>query len=170
MKGVVEGNQGQTYGLSFWLPFQGTGCYTYDTYSVRSFYLPSFGMGGLAPENTAAQQKAYTECRKVAPMMLFGDYHPLTPYSLELDQWMAWQFNRAVPGDGMVQAFRRPACQESSKTFRLSGLDPDAQYEVQDFDDSGTRTFTGKKLMDNGLTVEIKDKPGAGLVVYRKAD
>ena len=49
MKGVVEGNQGHTYGLSFWLPFQGTGCYLYDLYSARSFYLAGFGMWGLSP-------------------------------------------------------------------------------------------------------------------------
>jgi alpha-galactosidase len=58
MAGVVEGNQGHTYGLSFWLPFQGTGCYLYDTYSVRSFYLPSFGMGGLTAENTVIATRA----------------------------------------------------------------------------------------------------------------
>lgn len=39
MKGVVEGNQGHTYGLSFWLPFQGSGSEFYNTYSIRSVYL-----------------------------------------------------------------------------------------------------------------------------------
>jgi alpha-galactosidase len=62
MKGVVEGNQGHTYGLSSWLPFQGTGCYLYDSYSARSFYLAGFGMGGLSTENAAAQRQAYAEC------------------------------------------------------------------------------------------------------------
>jgi alpha-galactosidase len=103
----VIGNQGQTYGLSSWLPFQGTGAYFYDTYSARSFYMSGFGMGGLAPENIAAQQKAYTECRKIAPAMLYGDYYPLTPYNRQTDQWIAWQFNQPDQGDGMIQAFRR---------------------------------------------------------------
>jgi len=69
MKGVVEGNQGHTYGLSFWLPFQGTGTYSYDAYSFRSFYLPSFGMGELRPENVAAQKQAVgpsLPCRELA--------------------------------------------------------------------------------------------------------
>ena len=39
MENVVHGNQGQTYGLSSWLPFQGTGVYFYDTYRMRSFYM-----------------------------------------------------------------------------------------------------------------------------------
>jgi alpha-galactosidase len=167
MPGVVEGNQGQTYGLSFWLPFQGTGCYLYDTYSVRSFYLPSFGMGGLTAENTLAQRRAYAECAKIAPCML-ADYYPLTPYSLQPDQWIAWQFNRPEPGNGVVQAFRHDQSQESARTFRLSGLDPTAQYELTDFDVEGTTRLSGKDLMEKGLVIEIKSKPGAAVIAYRR--
>ncbi|MBN1347119.1 MAG: alpha-galactosidase [Phycisphaerae bacterium] len=166
MPGVVEGNQCHTYGLSFWLPFQGSGVYFYDPYSVRGFYMASFGMGTLTPENTAAQQKAYAECRRIAPLML-ADYYPLTPYTLEHTQWIAWQFNRPERGDGVVQAFRRPECAESTKTFRLRGLDPSAEYELTDFDAEATRRFTGKQLMENGLTVELKNKPAAAVITYK---
>jgi alpha-galactosidase len=168
MAGVIEGNQGHTYGLSFWLPFQGSGLYSYDTYAYRSFYMPSFGMGGLTPENMAAQQKAYGECRKIAPIMLEGDYYPLTRYSLKPDQWMAWQFNRPEQGDGVVQAFRRGQCEPAAQTYRLRGLDPAATYEVTDFDVAGTTMASGKDLMDKGLTIGIKDKPGAGVIVYQR--
>lgn len=168
MAGVVEGNQGHTYGLSFWLPFQGSGVYSYDAYSFRSFYMASFGMGTLTLENTAAQQKAYAECRRIAPLML-ADYYPLTAYSLERTQWVAWQFNRPERGDGVVQAFRRAACAEASKTFRLRGLDPLAEYEFTDFDAEGTRRLAGKELMEKGLILETKGKPAAAVVMYRKA-
>ncbi|MDO8303527.1 MAG: alpha-galactosidase, partial [Sedimentisphaerales bacterium] len=167
MKGVVEGNQGHTYGLSSWLPFQGTGAYFYDTYSFRSFYIAGFGMGGLNPENTAAQKKAYSECSKIAPSMLFGDYYPLTPYSLKLDQWIGWQFDRPELGAGVVQAFRRGECQEASKTFRLNALDPAAKYKVTNFDIETPTTISGRELMEKGLTVEIKDKPGAAVISYK---
>ena len=167
MPGVVESNQGQTYGLSFWLPFQGTGCYFYDTYSVRSFYLPSFGMGGLTAENTLAQRRAYAECAKIAPCML-GDYYPLTPYSLQPDQWIAWQFNRPEQANGVVQAFRRDKSEEPTKTLRLSGVDPTAQYELTDFDVEGTTRVSGKDLMEKGLVVELKSKPGAAVIAYRR--
>jgi alpha-galactosidase len=166
MKGVVEGNQGHTYGLSFWLPFQGTGTYFYDAYSSRSFYLPSFGMGGLKPDNAAAQAKAYRECSKIAPYML-GDYFPLTPYSLKLEQWIAWQFHRQELGGGVVQAFRRNASEVASMTFRLNGLDPATQYEITNFDAEGPAKASGKELMEQGLTVEIEDKPGAAVIVYQ---
>ncbi len=47
------------------------------------------------------------EWRKIRTYML-GDYYPLTPYSLQRDQWIAWQFDRPDLGGGEVQAFRRP--------------------------------------------------------------
>jgi alpha-galactosidase len=166
-KQLVEGNQGHTYGLSSWLPFQGTGTYLTDPYGFRSFYLPCFGMGALTPENRAAQQQAYAECRKIAPLML-GDYYPLTPYSLQLDQWIAWQFNRPEQGDGVVQAFRRANCEASTQTYRLSGLEAAAQYEIANFDRAGTTRASGQDLMETGLIVEIKGKPGAAVITYRE--
>ena len=166
-EGVVEGNQGHTYGLSSWLPFQGTGVYSYDAYAYRSFYLPSFGMGRLTPENTQAQKKAYAECRDIAPMMLEGDYYPQTPYSLASDQWIGWQFNRPEQGDGVVQAFRRADCPARAKTFQLKGLDPEGQYEVTNFDAQGPVKISGEDLLNRGLTVEINEKPGAAVIMYR---
>lgn len=165
--GVVEGNQGHTYGLSSWLPFQGTGIGSDDPYTMRSFYLPSFGLWGLTPQNKAIQQKAYAEDRKVAPLML-ADYYPLTPYSLALDQWIAWQFNRPAQGDGVIQAFRRGNCEAATTTVRLRGLDPAAQYTLTNFDIAGVTHVSGKELMEKGLTIQSKDKPSAVIITYRR--
>ena len=59
MKGVIEGNQGHTYGLSFWLPYQGTGCYIYTIYALRSFYIPAFGTGGIGEGGIEMQKRGY---------------------------------------------------------------------------------------------------------------
>jgi alpha-galactosidase len=166
-KELVEGNQGHTHGLSSWLPFQGTGCYLYEPYGYRSFYLTGFGMGGLTPENKAAQQKAYAECARIAPLML-GDYYPLTPYNRAKDRWIAWQFNRPEQGDGLVQAFRRPDCASPSITLRLHRLKASARYEVTNFDLPSTCTVSGRELMENGLLVDIRGKPGAAIITYRR--
>jgi len=165
--GVVEGNQSHTYGLSSWLPFQGTGVFFSDPYSVRSFYLPSFGMVALTAKNKTVQQKAYAECRQIAPLML-ADYYPLTPYSLQLNQWIAWQFNRPEQGDGVIQAFRRGQCDDPAKVFHLCGLDPTAKYELTDFDAGQLATRSGKELLETGLTVSINAKPGAAVIVYKR--
>jgi alpha-galactosidase len=163
MPGVVEGNQGHTYGLSAWLPFQGTASCGSDPYEARSFYLPSFGFRRFLwwqkPEKLDRMRQAYEECRKIAPMMLDGDYYPLTPYSLAPDQWIAWQFHRPEQGDGVVQAFRRKDCAEATRTYRLRGLEPAATYILSDFDREGVLRATGKELMEKGLAVEIPDRP-----------
>lgn len=167
MPGVVEGNQAHTYGLSFWLPYQGTGCYLHDLYAMRSFYLPAFGMGGLSKENTAAQKQAYRESSRIAPLM-FGDYHPLTPYSRSTNNWIAWQFHRNPQGDGLVQLFRRAGCRENGITVLLKDLDPNAHYEVSDFDATEPRVFSGRDLMNPGLRVERSQTPAAAIYTYRR--
>ncbi len=168
MANVIRGNQGQTYGLSSWLPFQGTGAYYYDTYSARSFYMPGFGMGGLTPENEEAQRQAYAECRKIAPAMLFGNYYPLTPYSLKPDKWIGWQFNQPEQGNGILQLFRRDSCETTVQIFHLKDLKANVQYELTNFDIEGSAKISGSELMENGLKVEIKEKPGAAIITYHE--
>lgn len=167
MEGVIEGNQGHTYGLSFWLPFQGTGCYFYEPYAYRSFYLPSFGMGGLTDENLAAQQKAYGECRLVAPLML-ADYYPLTPYSRERNTWIAWQFDQTATGMGCVQAFRRPECADAEMNFQLRGVERDSRYKVTDLDSGQSRLLLGRELAEQGLNVTILQQPGSAVLLYTR--
>lgn len=167
MAGVVEGNQSHTYGLSAWLPYQGTGCYHDSLYALRSFYLPAYGTVGFSPEKAALHRRAYSECARLAPLML-GDFYPLTPYSLKLDTHIAWQFNRPEQGDGAVQVFRRAKCAELTWVLRLRGLSASAKYEISNLDADQRTIVRGRDLMNSGLTVEIKDQPGAAIVMYRK--
>ena len=56
----------------------------------------------------AKAQAVLRQCRDLQPYFL-GDYYPLTEYSKAGNVWVAWQFDRPDRGNGMVQAFRRPA-------------------------------------------------------------
>ena len=47
--------------------------------------------------------------RKVADLILTGDYYPLTPYHRLADQWVARQFDRPEEGREFIQAVRLPA-------------------------------------------------------------
>ena len=171
--GYANGNQGHTYGLSSWIPFFGQGVYPNpgdQSYYVRSHMSPSFGIcwDVRKPDlDWNFYRKMVDQFRRTADLML-ADYYPLTSWSLDDSNWIAWQFNRPEQGDGMVQAFRRDKCDDSTKSFRLSGLDPAARYEVTNFDVEGTLKITGKELMEKGLTVEIKDKPGAAVIAYKQ--
>jgi len=166
MTNVVDGNQCHTYGASSWLPFQGTGAYVYDTYSFRSFYLASFGMGGLSPGTTAAQKQAYRECKKLGPNIIQGDYYPLTPYSRSNNVWMAWQFDRPDLGEGHAQVFRRTNSPIATMSFQLQGLEPEMSYEVEDFDKAERSSLSGQYLMKTGLTVKLG--PRASAIFYYK--
>ena len=75
-------------------------------------------------------------------------------------EWIAWQFNRPAQGDGTVQTFRRKQCGEGVQP-RLAGIDPKAAYEITNLDVEGITKASGAELMENRLTVEIEDKPGA---------
>jgi alpha-galactosidase len=100
---------------------------------------------------------------------MLGDYYPLTDYSLQLDQWIAWQFDRPEQGECVFQAFRRAQCTASARTLRLRGLDPAAQYRVTDFDDPGSTMASGRQLMGEGLNVKIGKAPGAVVIMYEMA-
>jgi len=107
------------------------------------------------------------EWRRISPCY-YGDYYPLTPYSIDESQWIVWQFYRPESGDGVVEAFRRPKNQETVRIFRLNGLDQDAKYEWIDLDGVTSKTATGQELMRQGVNVEIKTNPGAAAIVYKK--
>ena len=106
--------------------------------------------------------------RRVAPCFL-GDFHPLTPYRLEGDVWMAWQFNLPEAGRGMVQVFRRERSTYEAARFPLHGLEADRRYAVTDLDDAGRKQeYAGSELMSQGLPVALKEKPAAAILVYER--
>ncbi len=164
------GEQNHTYGISFWMPFNGTGFLTVDPYLIRSQMSPEFTIG----VDTRRQDQDYDLLRKlvhqwrqVAPCYL-GDYYPLTPYSTANEAWMAWQFDRPDLGEGFVQAFRRADCGQPSVRLKLRGLDPAARYTLTDFDAGPRGQFSGRELMDEGLSVEAVERPQAVVIAYRR--
>lgn len=169
----IPGNQGQTYGLSAWIPFFGTGVYYSSvrmTESMRSHLCPSFGICADVRRSDIdwdLYRRLVDQWRQVAGCML-GDFYPHTPYSLSADSWMAWQFNRPETGEGMVQAFRRERSPSDALLVRLEGLDPAATYVVRNLDDDSTTEKSGRELRDQGLEVAISQQPGSALIHYQR--
>ncbi len=166
------GEQNHTYGISFWMPFNGTGFLTVDPYLIRSQMSPEFTVGvdtRRQDQNYDLLRKLVNEWRQVAPCYS-GDYYPLTGYSTANDVWMAWQFDRPDLGEGFVQAFRRADCGQPSARLKLRGLDPAVRYTLTDFDAGSSRQASGRELMDEGLLVEADDRPQAIVIAYRRAE
>jgi len=65
-------------------------------------------------------------------------------------------------------AFRRKDAPFISADFRLQGLDPTAEYEVEDADTGKTWKQSGKELGERGVRVALAKPPESRLVFYRK--
>ncbi len=165
-----EGNQGHTYGIASWMPYYGTGSGRTDAYGLRSVLCPHFtacfdmrrkDLDLSEPRRVLGQWRQWGES-------FFGDYYPLTPYSLAETDWIAWQFDRPEVGTGVVQAFRRPRSVYESARLKLRGLEEAANYTVTDLDSGAVRTASGRELMHDGLLVTMKDQPGSAVVTYLK--
>jgi alpha-galactosidase len=162
--------QALTYGISLWMPYHGTGINSVEPYIFRSQMTPGAVMGldaGNYPNGYEKLKKLIAQWRQVS-WNYYGDYYPLTPYSLEKTAWMAWQFDSPDKGEGLVQAFRRPESPFETARFKLRGLDAKASYVVKDLDALTEATMSGAELMESGVPVTVKQCPGAALVTYRR--
>lgn len=164
------GQQGQTYGLSMWVPYHGTGVVSDDPYIMRSdmapFFLMSWDMNRKDIDFNRLR-RLMAEWRKIS-QYYNGDYYPLTEYSVSNAVWMAWQFNRTDLNAGIVQVFRRAECPYTGAIFKLKGLDASASYKVTNVDTGRSTVISGKEMMENGLPASIKAMPGATSYIYTK--
>ncbi|MEN6308570.1 MAG: alpha-galactosidase [Anaerohalosphaeraceae bacterium] len=164
------GNQGQTYGLSLWLPFYGAGYnlpVPLTEYCRRSTMCPAnvslFDIRAQLDDKLV--MKLHREWLDIAPHY-FGDYYPLTSYNIDETDWIAWQFNRPDVKSGNICAFRRSKCYFRSAEFKLHDLDPKARYRIDNADTDQIMIKTGAELMEKGLVVEIPEQPGAVILKY----
>ena len=165
------GNQCHTHALSLWFPFYGTGTSKTDTYLVRSVLCPHFIAcwdmrdEALDYANLASMIRQWKDFGQ----HYFGDYYPLTPYSLDDGQWIAWQFHSPELEGGMVQVFRRSDSIYEAARLRLNGLDPSGKYEVRNMDEERPVTISARELLDDGLPVKLPQRPAAVIFTYKRA-
>lgn len=187
-----SGQQNHTYGLSFWLPFHGTGTrFTnksagpantvdgrplqeqakFDPYLFRSQMVPCLNAcWDLRRRDFDYDElrRAVAQFERVSPSFL-GDFYPLTPYNSGNDGFMAWQYNLPESGEGVVQVFRREESPVVSAKFKLHGLDASAHYKVENLD-GGKQTMTGRELMEQGLQADTAEQPAALVFAYKRID
>jgi alpha-galactosidase len=153
------------------LPWHGLCTRTINTYDFRSMMccaiVSGWDLRRKDLDYTLARRLVH-QWEEIAPNY-FGDFYPLTPYSLQNDSWMAWQFDRPEAGEGMIQVFRRRDSSEKSQLLKLQGLAPGAVYTVSDIDSKATHVLRGRQLMEQGLSIHIPQRPGAVVMTYRKA-
>jgi len=103
--------------------------------------------------------------KRMREIKINGDYYPLSPDSQNLEKWSAVQFDRPDKNEGFVLAFRRDKCVSTAETFRLSGIDKNAEYELEYFD-GGVKKVSGSELAE--FKISLGKPRSCGLVWYKK--
>lgn len=172
-------HQCHSYGLMAWVPLSAISeDREGDTYEFRSSMCSALCINwfhsGDGPQQKMPADAPFAWGKKILDEYLtirhfyYGDYYPLTTYAQDQAAWMGWQFDRPEQGDGMVQMFRRAKSPYESIRVALRGLDPDATYAITNLDVPGSQEMSGRELLDSGLPIEIKDRPGAVVITYKK--
>lgn len=164
--------QALTYGMSYWIPYFGTGNNAVDSYTFRSQMAPAIvSVWDLRRQDVDYDftRRMLAEWRKVS-QYYDGDFYPLTTYSTTHDVWMAWQFDKPQDGEGVVQAFRRPKSSVVSMNFKLRGLAADGRYSLTNPDIDGDRQMSGRELMESGLLVTLEQPRQAATILYKGLD
>ncbi|MBI5388167.1 MAG: alpha-galactosidase [Verrucomicrobia bacterium] len=172
-------HQGHTYGLLAWAPLSATSQdRARDDYEFRSSMCSglclNWWVSGDAPAERIPESFPFAWAKATLEQYLqvrgfyYGDYYPLTSYSLGRDLWMAYQLDRPDQRRGLVVALRRPESPYESARLPLYGLDERATYRITDLDTQVQHTRTGKELLEEGLAVSLKARPGSALLLYER--
>ncbi|MBP7935457.1 MAG: alpha-galactosidase [Phycisphaerae bacterium] len=181
---VPNSQQSMTYGLSLWIPYHGTGTVACENvgyygggftpvepYTFWSNVVPGLGCGidlRVKEIDYAALRKLLDQWRTISAYY-YGDFYPLTSCNRHSGSWMAWQFDMPEKGEGMIQVFRRKESMFRGADFKLGGLDPAKDYALTNLDTDKSSVFKGRDLMEAGLPVDIAERPGAVVLVYKVA-
>jgi alpha-galactosidase len=172
-------HQCHTYGLLGWVPLSATSQdRAGDDFEFRSSMCSSlclnWWVAGDVPAERIPADFPYAWARSTLEQYVkfrefyYGDYYPLTGYSQARDLWIAYQLACPEGTRGLVVALRRPQSPYESAHFPLSGLDERASYRITNLDTKEEITQSGKDLLQLGLVVELKNKPGSALVLYER--
>lgn len=147
---ILQATQAQTYGISFWVPYNGTCAYIYNEYADRTNII------------SCSQQLSYYDVR---PYMI-DNYYPLTYGGLDTSKYHAMQYGDGDEGTALI--YKRENVEENTYLLRLNGLDPDKTYVLYDYDHpETTHEMTGEELMTSGKEITINDTPKAVIMLYK---
>ncbi|MDI7277713.1 MAG: alpha-galactosidase, partial [Anaerolineae bacterium] len=168
--------QTQTHGLSLWVPLSGGYCRGVDTCAFRSALSAGVGVDwstraveGKEALDLPLARRLLAEYHAVRPYF-YGDYHPLSSFSTSRQAWSVWQFDRPDLGEGMVLALRRPESPFGRFEAALRGLEPEARYEWRNVDTGDSAVTSGRDLLEKGVRIDIAERPGSALLLYRRVD
>lgn len=147
---ILQATQAHTYGISFWLPYNGTCAYIEGEYATRTNII------------SCSQRLEYFDIR---PHMV-GNYYPLTFGGTDTSKYHAMQFDTDATS-GMALIYKRENVSDNKYSLKLNGLDRDTVYTLYDYDKpEEVFEMTGEKLMTEGVELTINETPKAVIILY----
>ena len=114
-------------------------------------------------ESFKAQIRRHCEQWRRISAFFDKEYIPLTAWSNNPEQWIAWQFMDVEKGEGLIQAYRRECCAQPSLSVRLYGIEPQSVYELDDFETK--RRYLGSELEQ--YTIHLEPRASAQIIIKK---
>jgi len=167
------GNQCHTWTLAEWFPFFGTGTSKTGDYEILSTICPHFTACWDQRDDAIdfPRIKGLVDQWREYGKDYFGDYYPLTAYSLDSADWIGWQFHNPETGGGTIQVFRREKAEAASKTLPLFALDAEKKYRCWNTANPAAATvLPGSALLSPGLEIVLDAAPSAAVWRYEATE
>jgi hypothetical protein len=142
-----------------------------DPYIFRASYLPVFNISAQWVQDPGTDfdmiRFGINEW-KLANKYLLKDFYVLTSWKPESDKtdWTAYMFYDPETDSGALFGFCMEDCEKESCTVKLSMLDPNKTYELEDADKGMIGSFSGSEL-NKGYTLS-HDKPRSASLIFVK--
>jgi hypothetical protein len=138
-----------------------------DYYSRISFMSPfyPFGMELLNEDDMSVIQT----WQQAAPIMIQGDYYPLSGTEKSETGWFVNEFYRPETGKGFLQAVRNRTCTQEIFCAHLCGLDPEANYRFINYRTGEIGQYQGEYLLEHGFAISIPARDAAAWI-FEKID
>ncbi len=169
-----ETTQVHNTGISWWIPYSGTGMGQVmgDTYRARSCYSSAltqffwwmYDNDVEDNENLRWAKDIFEEYRSVRPYFAC-DYYPLTYNAVDDTTWCGWQYDRPEEGDGIVLLFRRPESPMTEAVLKLNFPADNRIYAFRDADSGETFRVSGREAT-RGVTFRIGEARTSRLLRY----
>ena len=167
-----EWNQAVTASLSLYVPLHTAAPWNPEPYEMRSAYTAGLLCQFAYLENGFSLEEAkrlVAESKEIGQYWT-GDFYPLTPCGIGLDEFVAYQFHRPDLDAGIVMAFRRAECAYRGLILGLQAVNPAGRYAVQCIDGAGKSTgqeMSGAALAED-LALRLPAPKSSLLVRYER--
>ena len=141
-------------------------------YNMRSCLTPFTMVNtepGLYKGEAGDRARAYVEEWRAVNKSFYADYYLLTEWNADDACPLAYEFIDSVTGEGFVQVYRRPLCDEPVITLPLKGLQPEKKYRLTGYGCALELVADGAALA-KGLEVLLDAAPAAATIKIEPAE